>query len=213
MTSWLQRKHRLALVILLAGTYIPSIATAQTVSYNYAEGVNFALLSKYKWASSRCGDDDKVLDDQIRVSVGQALAKKGVVMDPDGAQFLIVCQTSVYREQDIQMYEINGVPWGYGPGWRRDYSYGYRHGFNFVGAPPMSTATGSAIRIGDLVLDFYDQQHKDLIWRGEVTQALIFDSDARKVRRHLDKSIATLLQPYPPRIRRLAPVPIPWSWF
>ena len=211
MNSWIRRKYRLAFVIMLASTAIPSIARAQTVSYNYADGVNFALLNKYKWAGASCSDgDDKILNDQIRAAVNLALGKKGLVLDREGAQLLIFCQASVHREQEIRMYEINGVQCGYGPGWRRNYSYGYNHGFNFVGPPPMSTATGSPIRIGDLVLDFYDQEHKELVWRGEVSQALIFDSGPEKLRRRLNKSVAKLLQPYPPKIRRLTPTPIPW---
>jgi Domain of unknown function (DUF4136) len=210
MTSWFRHQHRLAIGILLFSAYIPSITTAQTVSYNYAEGVNFALLRKYKWASAGCSDgDDNVLELQIRESVDRALAKKGLVMDLDGAQFLIFCQTSVHRERDIRMYEPNGIAWGYGPGWLRNFSYGYNYGFNFVGPPPISTATGSTIRIGDLVLDFYDAHHRDLVWRGEVTQALIFNADPTKLQRRLDKCINKLLQPFPPGVRRLSPVPIP----
>ena len=54
------------------------------------------------------------------------------------------------------MYSRGGFALGYGPGWLRDESYGYNHGY-----------TDATIPIGNLVFDMYSRGFKraDLRWR------------------------------------------------
>jgi len=191
-----------AWLTILAAVCSPLHAMAQTVSYNYAEGVNFALLRTYEWVSIEgAGTADQTLDGSIRQAIEVQLSRKGLTRSADHAQLLIVYQASVMREKEIKMYGIEGFAWGYGPGWIRDQSYGYNHGYTFVGVPSISTSTDSTIPIGNLVFDMYDSAYQDLIWRAHVSNALMFVGDADKKRR-LNNAVTQLFGPYPPKPRR-----------
>jgi len=182
---------------------LPLRTMAQTVSYNYAEGVNFAVLKTFNWISIEgAGAGDASLDRSIREAIEEQLAQRGLRKSADRPQLLILYQVSVGREKEITMYDTGGLAWGYGPGWIRDQSYGYNHGYAFFGVPSISTATDSTIPIGNLVFDMYDAMYEDLIWRAEVDRALIFVGDADKRWKRLNKAIINLFGPYPPKLRR-----------
>jgi hypothetical protein len=49
----------------------------------------------------------------------------------------------------------------------------------------MSIATRSTIQLGNLVLDIYDSSHKDLVWRGNVSNTIRPDQEeAQSRQRH-----------------------------
>jgi Domain of unknown function (DUF4136) len=198
--QWTFKWYRLALFVVVC---FPRTAMAQTVSYNYAGGVNFAELKTYRWVDMEgAAAADPSLDRSIHEAIEVQLGRKGLTKSGDRAQVLILYQTSVGREKTIRIYSSEGFPWAYGPGWILDQSYGYSHGYNFVGVPPMSTATDEVIPIGNLVFDMYDSVHKDLIWRAEVSNALNFVADTDKRWKQLNKAIASLFGPYPPKLRK-----------
>jgi hypothetical protein len=192
----------LALTLFAAFCSLP-IAEAQTVSYNFADAVNFTVFKTYDWVVVEGAEAaDSSLDVQIRKAIETQLEKKGLTRSVN-AQLLIAYQVSIRRERQIMEYNPRGSPWEDGPGWRQDQDYGYNHGYNFVSAPLMSTATGFPIPIGNLVLDIYDAAYKELIWRGEVSKALRFVDDAERRRQQLHKAVAKLFEPYPPKRRNV----------
>jgi len=189
-------------LVLLAAVCFPRGVSAQTVSYNYAQGVNFVLLKTYKWVNIEgAGTSDPSLDRSIREAIEAQLASKGLQKSADGAQVLILYQASVMQEKEITMYSVDGFTWGYGPGWLRDQSFGFNNGYNFMGTPPMSTATDATIPVGNLVFDMYDFPNQQLVWRAEVSKALTFVGDADKRWQRLNKAVASLFGPYPPKPR------------
>lgn len=190
-------------LLVLVAVCFPLGARAQTVSYNYAQGVNFALLKTYKWVNAEgVGASDQSLDRSIRQTIESQLASKGLKKSADGAEVLIAYQASVLEEREITMYSTDGEDWGYGPGWLRDQSFGYSKGYNFMGTPSISTATNARIPVGNLVFDMYDPRYRQLIWRAQVSQALIFVGDENKRWQRLNKAVTNLFGPYPPKPRK-----------
>jgi len=190
-------------LILLLAMSLAGMAKAQTVSYMYAAGVNFYEVRTYKWVTIEGAEAaDPSIDKSIREAVEFQLTNKGLMKSADHAQVLIAYQVSVRREKEIAMYSVGGFAWGYGPGWLRDESYGFRYGYDFTGAPSFSTATDATIPVGNLVLDMYDASFQDLIWRAEVSNALSFVGEPDKRWQHLTKAVATLFGPYPPKPRK-----------
>ena len=185
-------KIKFFLFAFFATVCLPVIAMAQIASYNYAQGVNFVQYKTYEWVNIEgAGAADPALDRDIKRAIEAQLAAKGLIKSKDGAQLCVTYQVSFPREKQIRQYDSVGYG-GYGPGWR----YGYSYGYSYLG-PAMSTATSSTIQLGNPVLDIYDSSHKDLVWRGNVSNIISLDQK----KHNLDKAMARLLKNYPPKAR------------
>jgi hypothetical protein len=187
------------LLLLIAPVFFPTVSNAQTVTYNYAQGVNFTEFKTYEWVNiGRTEATDPVLDNYIRAAIDAQLGSAGLAKSHDGARLLLFYQASIAREEQIMIYEGYST---YGPGWSHSSSYGYSRGPVFVSPFLLSTETGSTIQIGDLVLDMYDSSYRDLVWRGRVSQAISFNGDLNKRQQRLNKAVAKLIKAYPRKPR------------
>ena len=63
-----------------------------------------------------------------------------------------------------------------------------------------TTTTGqtTTIHIGELALDMYDPNSKQLVWRGTASKTLDPKAKPDKRQKNLDKGVAKLLKNYPP---------------
>jgi hypothetical protein len=188
-------------LVSLAALGFPTNLKAQTVTYNYAQQVNFTEFKTYQWVNiGGVTATDPVLDRDIRAAIDAQLQNRAIMKRADGAQLLVAYQVSTDREKEIAWYEGD---WYYGPGWTFDMDYDYTHGFTFVCPSSLScsyafsTHTGSAIPFGHLVFDRYDSAYHDLVWRGRVSKAISFSGDSDKARQQLNKAVAKLIKAYP----------------
>ena len=78
---------------------------------------------------------------------------------------------------------------GYGPRW------GYGWGANMGSS--MSTTTSSTIPVGELVVDLYDPEQKQLVFRGLATDTL--STKAEKNTKKIQKSVEKIFKKYPPK--------------
>ena len=171
---------------------LPAVTTAQDVSYNYAREADVSKYKTYKWVDIEGSQVfNQLLDKDIRGAIEAQLATKGLTKSESDPQLFIAYQLSINEEKRITSYNSGGY-WPYGPGWRYGYGYGYA-------GPSMSTATSSTIHVGNLVLDIYDAEKKDLVWRGEASKTLSPSKDPDKNRKKIDKAMAKLLKNYPPK--------------
>jgi hypothetical protein len=176
---------------VLAATCLVGIAMAQSVSYNYDQKANFAQYKTYKWVTIEgVAAPDQLIDNDIKQAIDTQLASKGLTKVEDGAQLFIAYQVSISQEKQITTFSSGGS-WGYGPGWGSGW-----------GAPSMSTATSSTINIGNLVLDMYDAEAKDLVWRGEASKTLSNPKNPEKRRQNINNAMAKLLKNYPPQPKK-----------
>lgn len=179
---------RVCCSILFALICLPLISRAQDVSYNYVQDVDFSKYKTYKWVDIEGVEvPNQLLSQDIRKAIEVQLATKGLTDSENNPQLFIAYQLSINQEKRITSYSSGG-DWPYGPGWR----YGYA-------GPSMSTATSSTIHIGNLVLDIYDAEKEDLVWRGEASKTLSPSKDPDKNRKKIDKAMAKLLKNYPPK--------------
>ena len=173
-TRILQLAAIVGVLVFLCGS-----TRAQSVTYNFAPGVNFSKYHTYKWVTipgSRY--PDQIVDQQIKLAIDQQLAAKGFVKSDSGTADLDVAyQTSVTRQRQWNTF-------GSGGGWRM--------------GGGMATATSSTIQTGTLAVDFYDPAQKQLIWRGSATKTLNPPKDPVKRQQKLDKAVAKLLKNFPP---------------
>jgi hypothetical protein len=155
-----------------------SAGLAQDVRYNYMPGTDFTKFKTYKWVRVPDRDyPDAILDAQIKDAIDSQLKLKGLTkVDEDNADLYITYQVSIDKQTEWNAY-----------------GSGFRIGMR------SATATSSEIKIGTLVLDFYDLAGKQQVWTGSATKQLNPSKDAQKNIKNLNKAMAKLLKNYPPK--------------
>ena len=166
------------------------IASAQDVRYNFAGDANFSKYKTFKWVPIKGADQlDQIADQQVKSTVDEELAKKGLTRtEAETADLFVGYQVSLGQEKQLTTFDSG---WGYGAGWGRGYGYG-------GGGGGISTSTTSTIVIGQLGLDIYDSAEKKLVWRGTASKTLDTNAKPEKRQKNLRKGIAKLLKNYPP---------------
>jgi Domain of unknown function (DUF4136) len=141
---------------------IAPAAFAQDVRYNFDKGTDFSQLRTYKWVDIKGAQQvNSLTDKEIKSAVDNELAQKGLTKVEDGnADILVGYQAAVDQNKQFTSYNSG---WGYGPGWGGGW-YGPAGG--------MTTTTASTIYTGQLVLDMYNPQGHDLIWRGIASKTI-----------------------------------------
>jgi hypothetical protein len=164
-------------------------AVAQDVRYNFAKDVDFSKFKTYKWVDIKGADHaNQLVQKQITDTIEAELAKKGLTKtDSDSADLYIGYQTAVGTEKQFTSYNTG---WGYGPGW----GGGWYGGMGST----MTTGSTTTIYVGQLGLDMYESEKKDLVWRGTASKTLDPKAKPEKQQKNLTKAVAKLLKNYPP---------------
>lgn len=179
-----ERTTTMKLMITMMFTLLLSgVVAAQDVKYNFDQQADFSRFKTYKWVEIPGGQQlDDLLARQIRDTFDAGLAQKGLTKtNADGADLYIGWQAAVNQEKQLTAF---GSGWGFGPGWR---------------GSGMGTATTSTILIGTLVLDMYDTQNKQLVWRSSATKTIDNNASPEKRSKNLAKAIDKMLKNYPPK--------------
>lgn len=163
---------------------------AQDVRYNYAPGTDFSKYKTYKWVQvPDIKYPDQILDGQIKAAIDSQLSMKGLTKtEDDSADLYVAYQFAISQETEWNAYSTSS-----GMGMGRWGGLGMGMG--------TTTATSSTIRIGTLVLDFYDVAAKTQVWRGDATKTLNPSKDPQKNQKKLEKAMAKLLKNYPPKAK------------
>lgn len=160
---------------LVAMLVIGSVCLAQDVKTDYDHHVNFSQFHTYYWQKVKT--TDPLWESRIEDAVNRDLQSKGWQLVNNGGEVAI---TAVGSAKDQREYETfyNGMGgWGWG-------------GFGETTTQPVNYA------VGTLVLDFYNAQNHQLIWRGVASDSL--SGSAEKNEKKLDKAVDKLLDHFPP---------------
>jgi hypothetical protein len=170
---------------------ISSRALGQDVRYNFDKGTDFSKFKTYRWVELKdANKPDDLTDKQIKAAVDAQLAQKGLTKtDGDNADLYVAYQTAIGTEKQFTSYNMGG--WGYGPGW-------YGGGWYSRGGG-MTTGSTSTIYSGQLVVDMYNPQGHDLIWRGVVSKTLDPKAKPEKREKNMNKALTKLFKNYPPK--------------
>ena len=180
--------NRLVTIGVLALLGISGMLTAQDVTYNFDQSAEFSKFKSYKWVQIQEGSHpDQLIDQQIKSALDAELTKKGLSKtDGEKADLYVAYQLAIGQEKQINAYNTGGVGWGYGARW----------------GGGMTTATTSTINIGMLVLDMYDTNGKQLVWRGKASKTIDANAKPDKRQKNLAKASQKLLKNYPPPVKK-----------
>ena len=170
----------LAAFILMA-----ACAYGQDVHYNYDRSANFAAYKTYQWVDLPNGVPDQLIDQAIRRAADEQLAQKGLTRVESDGDLYVGYQFVLNLEKSISVWDTGGAgPWGWG-------SWG--------GGRSVQGQT-STIPVGILLMDLYDVERKQLVWRGDAIKTIELKKDPNKNYKSLQKVMAKLFKNYPPTV-------------
>jgi hypothetical protein len=190
---------RYGLHLLLAGALLlgsSMVALGDNVRTDYNHQTDFSKYHTYSWGKVKTSDPFYV--DRIKQAVNQQLQSKGWQLVPSGGSVTIFASDSLHNQKETQtMYDGLGGDWG--PGWGGGWGWG---GWGWGGGwaePGIGEATTSTTtqQVGNLVIDLFESNTKNLLWRGLATEDL--STNAAKNTKSLDGDIAKMFRGFPPK--------------
>ena len=177
------KKHRS--LVLFGLLFCSSLSLfAASISTDYDHSANFSQYKTYSWLKVQAGDS--LWENRIKQDVDQQLAKKGWTEVPSNGNASIAAFESTKEQPTLQtFYDGFGGGWG----WRG------RGGFG-GGGIGMSTTTTDNVKVGTIVVDIFESQSKQLLWRG--TESSDLGNNAEKNTKSLAKDMTDLFKHFPP---------------
>jgi hypothetical protein len=157
---------------------------AQGGSVTFAKEIDFAKYKTYKWVNI---DSAQRLDDltteQLVGTFEVQLAKKGLTKSTsDKADLLIGFQVAPEGDKHFSQSPL-GTSYSGGNG----------------GSSGSGTVSVNTVHSGQLALNMYDGERKQLVWRGVVADAIDPNAKPDKKQKHMDKAAEKMLKDYPPQ--------------
>ncbi|MGC1363749.1 MAG: DUF4136 domain-containing protein [Silvibacterium sp.] len=170
--------RKLPVMALLAAAFSIS-ALAQKVVTDYDHSANFSQYHTYSWGQVH--SSDPLYEQRIRDAVDHDLQAKGWQPAPAGGDVTLTA-VLIKRHQKEYTTFYDGL----GGGWRwRGWGAG------------MTTTTVDRIPLGTLIVDIYDTNSKQLVWRGEAHDQL--SDKPEKDTKKLEKAVDKMFGKFPPR--------------
>ena len=158
------------------------IAWAASLSTDYDHKVDFERFHTYSWLGVKAGNS--LWQDRISAAVDGQLATKGWKKTESGAD-ATVSAFGRTTEQDTMETFYDGFP-----GW------GWRH---WGGGMGMATTDIIPEKVGNLTVDIFDGNSKQLIWRGQASEVLSSKPD--KNDKKLEHTVEEMFKKFPPKGR------------
>jgi Domain of unknown function (DUF4136) len=167
-------------VFLLVLTFAPAVA-AQDVQTDYDKSKNFAEYHTYYWAKIESANP--LMNQRVQAAIDAELSNKGWSKQQAGGDVAIVALGMTDTKKDLHTF-YTGSGWGYG-------------GFYGAGGMGSSTTTVSEYKQGTLVVDLYDSNSRQLLWRGTATDTL--SDKPEKNEKKVNKAVAKMFKKFPPQ--------------
>ena len=176
--------------MLLGGFAVPVFGGNGRIDYNHQ--ANFAQYHTYSGGNVKTADPFYV--DRIKQAVDKQLQAKGWQLVSSGASVTVFASDNLHNQKEVQtMYDGLGGGWGGGWGWG---GWGWG-GLGNPGGFGDATTTTTNQPVANLVVDIFDGNSKNLLWRGLATEDL--STNANKNTKSLDTDIARMFKGFPPK--------------
>jgi hypothetical protein len=154
---------------------------AQQVKTDYDRSADFSQYKTYSW--EKVQTQDQLWVGRIKDAVNASLAAKGWTQVDSGGQVAIVAVEMTKNQQTLNtFYDGFGGGWG----WRRFGAGGFGD----------ATTTTENYKVGTLVVDLFDANSKNLIWRASASDTLSDKSETNI--KNLDKGVQKMFDHFPP---------------
>ena len=150
---------------------------AQQIKTDYDRGADFGQYKTYSWQNVQT--QNPLWVDRIKEAVNAALTAKGWSQVQSGGDIAIMAMEMTQDHQTLNTYYD-----GFGGGWRWGGGFGD------------ATTTVDHYKVGTLVVDLFDANTKQLVWRGSSSDTLSDKSDKNIKAR--DKGVDKMFDHFPP---------------
>ncbi len=174
-------RSRTALGITLLLVLAASPALAQRVYVDYDRDVDFDAYRSFAWVGTpetSMQGESPLVHSRLKNSIEHYLAQAGLAEDTEAPDLYVTYHTS---SKEKVSYSTSTMGAGYGPGW----------GFDPYWGGGMSTTTAHAYEEGTLIIDLWDAESKNMVWRGSATA--VVKSKPEKLAKQIDKAVAKMI--------------------
>jgi hypothetical protein len=178
--------HLLAATTLAATLTLP--LAAQDVKTDYDHKADFHAYHTFSFHKIHASDP--LFESRIHDEIASQLTARGLQMVPSGGDLNIAAIGGMSTQQEYSTF-YDGLG-GFGFGWR-----GWRGWGGGWAGPGETTTTVTQIPVGTLVVDLYDHNTHQLVWRGTASDQL--SNKADKNTKKLDKAIDKMFDKVPPK--------------
>jgi hypothetical protein len=176
----------------LAVLFVPAMAHAQKVSYDYNKAANFAAFKTYALKDgTKVGQ--QLIDDRIVAAIDTELAAKGFTKTEANPDVFVVYHVAFDTQKDISTYS-SGYGGGYGP-------YGWGWGGGGWSGGTTSTQVRDIV-VGTLVIDIADARKAELAWRGMGVREVQTQAKPERRDKSINDAVKKILKNYPPKVKK-----------
>jgi len=176
------------LVALIAGSL-----QAQ-VSSDYDRNADFTKYKTYTFKGWE-KDSDKQLNDLDKSRIENAfkseLGIRGLTKDDSNPDVVITLYIVIEKKTSTTAYTDFNGGLGYGAGW----GWGMGAGMGAGMGSATTTYSENDYNVGTIVIDFYDENSKKLVYQGTLTTTV--KEKAQKREKSIPKNVAKLMSKYP----------------
>jgi hypothetical protein len=172
-------KLRKGLTLSLLGLFLMAVSAWANISTDYDHNINFAHYKTYSWGNVKTSNG--LWEERVKSAVANQLAAKGWTEVPSGGDVMVSARDAIHNEQELNTFYD-------GFGGRR---------FGGLGT---STTTVENEKAGTLLIEMFDGNSKNLVWRSSATDTL--SGNPEKNINLLDKNIEKMFQHFPPEPKK-----------
>jgi hypothetical protein len=132
-------------------------ASAQKLQIDYDKTVDFERYTSFAWAATpetSLREISPLMHSRIKNAIEDEFGKTGLIQVEENPDILITYHTN---SQAQLLYDTTSFGYGYGPGWY------------WGGGLGTSTTSGYSYQRGTLVIDIWDAETKQMVWRGVIS--------------------------------------------
>ncbi len=168
-------------------------AYAAEVRTDFDKHADFSRIHNYCWG--QVSTADPLYETRIKDQVKKDLESKGWQESSGNCDATIFVKGNVHNQKELQTY-YSGLGGGWGGMWGWG-GWGWRDGWWGPAGMGETTTTEVSKPVGSLVIDIFDGQSKNLIFRGIATGDVSKSAD--KNTHNLDKDIDKMFDHFPPK--------------
>lgn len=180
---------------ILAVAFVATACAGITVNNDFIPGTNFSGYKTYGWMPQNENPGvSEILEQRAHSAIAAGLQAKGFQEATSGDPDFMVGYMLVLQEQtDYQTVNDHyGAGWGYGGMYPRRYG---------VAAVPMTTTSRTTeinYTMGTIVLDFFDSESKELVWRGTAEGKVHEANTPQERQERVDLAVQKIMEQFPP---------------
>ena len=169
---------------LLPAALLAAGAVYAAVQTDYDHKADFGRYHTYSWIGVKAGNS--LWQQRIMGAVDSQMAAKGLTRVDSGGDLAVSAFGRTMERDTLQTF-YDGFPgWGWRAGW-------------WGGGMGMATTEVVPERVGNLTVDLFDGQTKQLVWRGVASDTV--SDKPEKNEKKVEKAAEDLFKKFPPKER------------